>query len=498
MSHVPSLPLAPRGADLQWLIDGRLSAPASRTRSLNRDLDIQKTLTFITLHQTPLVTVERELADELHDYIVFTTHDEDDRIHVDIRPQDNGLMVVINSEHFVVTLAGLNQFVVFRTQGGNDLIHIAENVTRPILVDSGEGDDHIFAGGGYTRIFAGPGNDIILNHRGPAYIEGGDGADQIFSLADGEMTVYAGAGDDKVIAASGLAFINGGEGDDQLTGGSAHNILTGGPGNDLIQAGPRSNVLYTGEGLDVVTQLKPDDKVFANPNSGLAAAGQFIAHGLTPSDTSPECPHPQALVTDIQPLSLQNSGIRVIGSVEFQQRVNDDLQLLANSPNGQHLFRALDAAELRSGTPINIYELQDEANGLFVPSPASTPPSFIQDNRPGTPSYGGAVYYNPSFIGNRMSNIPLLYHELCHAYNVVTGTSLQGASLDGADGNKPRPIIPNHELQAVGLPTDAIAFDFDNDPSTPPTHTNATPFTENGIREELGMPPRKQYSSPPI
>ncbi|MEB2647013.1 M91 family zinc metallopeptidase [Pseudomonas canadensis] len=30
----------------------------------------------------------------------------------------------------------------------------------------------------------------------------------------------------------------------------------------------------------------------------------------------------------------------------------------------------------------------------------------------------------------------------------------------------------------------------DNDPSTEPTTTNPEPFSENGLRKELGLPPR--------
>ncbi|NWA69122.1 M91 family zinc metallopeptidase [Pseudomonas reactans] len=482
----------------EWLIEGHITAPVARTGSLTRGPQHLQQLNSITLHESDLVTVEREVADAFHDYLVFTTTDRADRIYVDARPQSDALSVTINTERFIVVLAGLNQFVVFRTLGGNDMIHIADEVTRPILVDAGEGDDDIRSGGGYSRIFAGPGNDAILTRRGASYIEAGEGADQVIALGDGDMTVYAGPGNDRVVAGRGMAFINGGGDDDHLTGASAQTILVGGPGNDALQAGSGPTVLYTGDGLDVATQLKPDDKVFANPGSGISAAGHFIAHGLTSADTLPACAPSRTQVTDVSPISLDHTGVRVIGSPQFQQRVNDDLQQLAGSPNGKKMFEALYAAELRSGTPINIYELQDETNGMFAPSNPPMPPSTTQGDMAGTPVYGGAVYYNPSYIGNRMSNVPLFYHELCHAYNAVTGSRLPGESEDGEDGNKPRPMIANIELQAVGLPTQAMPFDFDHDPSTPPTNTNPAEFTENGIREELGMPLRKQYSSPPI
>lgn len=496
MPNLPP-PIASGAPDNDWIIDGRINTPIDRTSALNRGPQLQQQLSFIPLHQQGLIRVEREVADELHDYIVFTTAEQADQIYVEALLEGDRLRVSINTERFLVIMAGANQFIVFRTQGGNDQVLVADEVTRPVLIDTGDGDDRIWVGGGYARVFAGPGNDTILTRRGTSYIEAGTGADQVIALGDGNMTVYAGPGNDKVTAGAGMAFLHGGDDDDHLTGGSAHNIIVGGPGNDDLQAGIGSNTIYTGEGLDVVSGLKPDDKAFANPNSGIFAVGQLIGHGSTSPDMLPPCQPPQARVTNISSKPLENSGIRIIGSPQFHLRVTDDLQLLASSPHGQKMFDVLHAAELRSGTPINIYELQDETNGMFEPRDHTNPTSYIQGNSPGTPSYGGAVYYNPTYISNRVNNIALLYHELCHAYNTVTGTSLAGKSEDGIDGNKPRSLIANKELQAVGLPTNATPFDFDGDPSTPATNTNPPALTENGIRDELGIPPRKQYSSPP-
>src|SRR5690606_41459694 len=54
--------------------------------------------------------------------------------------------------------------------------------------------------------------------------------------------------------------------------------------------------------------------------------------------------------------------------------------------------------------------------------------------------------------------------------------------------------VPNAERQAVGLETSAPAYDFDGDPSTKPTTANPDHLTENGIREELGLPDRPRYA----
>lgn len=53
---------------------------------------------------------------------------------------------------------------------------------------------------------------------------------------------------------------------------------------------------------------------------------------------------------------------------------------------------------------------------------------------------------------------------------------------------------PYFERQAVGLPTDAEPFDFNDDPLTPPTSTNPEPFTESALRKEMGLVQRNSYS----
>ena len=68
----------------------------------------------------------------------------------------------------------------------------------------------------------------------------------------------------------------------------------------------------------------------------------------------------------------------------------------------------------------------------------------------------------------------------------------QRVSEASADGDRARIQLSNEELQTLGLPTSAEPFDFDNDPDTVPTTTNPEPFSENGLRKELGLLPRLQ------
>jgi len=101
------------------------------------------------------------------------------------------------------------------------------------------------------------------------------------------------------------------------------------------------------------------------------------------------------------------------------------------------------------------------------------------------------IRYNPSFHMDAFpAPVVVLYHEMSHAYNFANGT-LQPGNYNGPDMADRG--ISNSERQAVGLETTAPAFDFDGDPATPPTTANPDHLTENGLREELGLPDRPSY-----
>ncbi|WLI22890.1 M91 family zinc metallopeptidase [Pseudomonas simiae] len=150
----------------------------------------------------------------------------------------------------------------------------------------------------------------------------------------------------------------------------------------------------------------------------------------------------------------------------------------------------LQRAALESGIPVAINELSDTPSTRFSADPATRDGAFIENGHPGTPSYGGQIGLNTTDTRSHQPSIIALFHQLCHAYNHITGTRLHGFSEAAADGNQARIQVSNEELQALGLPTSAEPFDFDNDPATAPTTTNPEPFSENGLRRELGLPPR--------
>ena len=65
-------------------------------------------------------------------------------------------------------------------QGGDDWIHVAQNVDAPILLDGGDGDDTLVGGRGQSILLGQAGNDWLFGGYGRGLLIGGTGADRIF------------------------------------------------------------------------------------------------------------------------------------------------------------------------------------------------------------------------------------------------------------------------------------------------------------------------------
>lgn len=451
-------------------------------------------LVFITQNRHDNLVLRRKDAHEM-DRLQFVAPNPD----IDLGSQPTGLgvpffpgitlMLEINDEHYCI-IPAYNQALVFITQGGNDRLHIADNIDTPIIVNTGEGDDSIISAASIASFYTGAGNDTVIVHGGSNYIDTGEGDDDVTASKEARITVYAGPGDDDVMG-GGFSFIDGGQGNDDITGGPGHNILSGGPGSDHIKAGPSSNVIFTGQGTrDLVTALKPHDITYHTTHSTLAINCPTTAEAFASMPNG----QPTSRSTLIEPKDISESGITVKGSVSFIERIHDDLRLLLNSPTGQKLLTVLHQAALKSGTPITINELTLSKQNNFVASDAPSPNAYLVNGQRASGSYGGNIWINTS---NSLPDLPdqpgiiILFHELCHAYNYVTGSVVPGGIQDPQDGS----LTARQERQAIGLPASEYRFDFDDDPSTPPTDTNPEAFTENGLRKELGLPLRERYDN---
>lgn len=195
--------------------------------------------------------------------------------------------------------------------------------------------------------------------------------------------------------------------------------------------------------------------------------------------------------------------ITVSGTPEFRQRVEADLDLLRASPDGRQMLAALDQAAAAPpagrGHKVTISEKTFEYNGA-AGQPGTSPFGVIDTQTQLSKDHAGnivpavgdhaQVRYNPSF---HSAELPVpsvtLFHELSHAYGIVTGTMQPGKFTGGGDDKG----VNNFERQASGLGNTGLKYDFDNHPSTPATRDYPEALTENGLRDEMGLRRRDQY-----
>jgi Ca2+-binding RTX toxin-like protein len=91
--------------------------------------------------------------------------------------------------------------------GGNDRVTVAKEVSIPVTMRGGAGDDVLFGGSGPDKLIGGAGDDRLIG----------------------------GAGDDVLF---------GGEGNDVLIGGAGHDVLRGGYGEDRLIVGPGADSVH--------------------------------------------------------------------------------------------------------------------------------------------------------------------------------------------------------------------------------------------------------------
>ncbi|MFH9672080.1 calcium-binding protein [Streptomyces sp. NPDC017405] len=141
----------------------------------------------------------------------------------------------------------------------------------------GDGDDEIVTSDpGVGTVRGGPGDDVLHAHtahtvRGDAgndmvmgrvVLDGGDGDDHLMG-DDTDQRLWGGRGDDRIEAYGGADIVYAGPGEDRALGGDGRDTLLGGPGDDnldgedgddLVVGGPGRDTVTGGPGHDVVLQ----------------------------------------------------------------------------------------------------------------------------------------------------------------------------------------------------------------------------------------------------
>lgn len=466
------------------VINGGTVPPGSPAADTSRSTPDGKGIVSQELFRQGDIVISREQVtggDQFADTLVINGGAGDDNVRVSQR--GNGVLdVTINGQPFEITLAAQQQLGV-RGGDGNDVIHAASNVRVNMDVQGGDGNDTITTGRGRDRVDGGAGDDVINTGRGRDDVFGNTGNDTIDAGA-GNDVVYGGDGDDILRGGQGRDYIEGGRGADTLEGGQGNDILSGGQDNDILRGGQGNDRIYTGAGADTVDNRAGRDTVYGQSGEDTVTATRGARNTQVEVDMTT---HVGASVT-----------VAAGSSDAFRQRVEADLDMLRSSNNGREMLAELDRnanAFTGTGHSVSITELSNEMNGYAGPS--LTNDAFLQtDPATGVTTRGAGmdsvISYNPSFHSDFFETpTVVLHHEMSHAYNITGGTLQQGVySGTGPDSGSVR----NFERQAVGLDNSGVAFDFDRNAATPDTKTNPANLTENGMRDEMGLARRQNYS----
>ena len=187
--------------------------------------------------------------------------------------------------------------------GGDDNIHINLSDVAEDVIDTGAGQDFVFASYGNDIIIGGAGSDALDGFGGNDHIY----ADSIVSVADaialgntqagtgllgdalsgdgGNDILIGGAGDDILSGGADADLLVGGAGKDYIFGdtdwaagngrdwGVVNNVLVGGAGGIALWTGNTSDVIYAGAGDDRVWGELGNDVIFGEKGSDLLVGG---------------------------------------------------------------------------------------------------------------------------------------------------------------------------------------------------------------------------------
>jgi Ca2+-binding RTX toxin-like protein len=397
------------------------------------------------------------------DRTVVNTGAGDDEVTVRVDPFTGDTLIVVNGETYRIP-AG--QEVVIRGGGGDDTITVNGGASLDLTILGSDGTDVIHGGAG---------DDMVLGLDGEDEVEAGSGEDRVSGGADrdyldgqdGDDTVAGGAGDDTVYGLEGDDALSGGDGNDYVEGGAGDDTVDAGAGDDMVSGGQGDDALYAGAGDDVTYAGRGDDTTYGGSGDDTAnSESGDTDHGVE-----------QQVTVEIPDTTYF---IRIEGSDEFVARVEADLEMLRSSPAGQQMLE-------------NLQQNHDDSGFLGLNKDTLTIREYFGDNN--TASHDGhgnnEVNYNPSRDESVDERPPVvgLYHEMAHVYDYMNGTFMDD-EYTGDDPVDADQDIRSGERQAAGLPVD-----HDGDPDTPEVIDPDHPlqFTENGLRDELGHPPREHY-----
>lgn len=158
-----------------------------------------KTYTVLLAGGEEANTIKVWLSSDGRQYVIDSVAELEVGGTVCTHPEDNPNELLCDAP----TIAGFE----VNADGGDDEVSVAKDVTAPVTLRGGAGDDLLIGGGGPDKLIGGNGDDRLMGWRE---------ADELY----------------------------GGPGSDKLIGGQGADVLRGGPGADTLAGGPGTNKVH--------------------------------------------------------------------------------------------------------------------------------------------------------------------------------------------------------------------------------------------------------------
>lgn len=374
-------------------------------------------------------------------------------------------------------------------------------LTAALSVHAGDGNDLCVGSNAANVLHGGQGNDVLVGGRADDALHGEQGNDALFGHAGRDRT-QGGLGDDASY---------GGEGDDAMLDSAGYNHLFGGGGRDALEATPDGTTMLVG-GRDAdeirVATMRNSHTVYAQGgdrvvnNAGMSYVYDAVDSG-TPNQLVTESSSGSEIAeyvrTEVKGPATPIENIRIEGSDEFKSFVGDQLDAMAWSPLGREALQAISRAHAEHGTSLTLAEggpWLNEHGGGRVERTGWREPTLRKNGEAG-PKQNARFYYQrfaPYALTGGPPQMPyfLFPHELSHGQSDMTGTRQPGEEFD-LPRDSPDYGAAIRELQTVGIPSNGIPYDHDDNPATPKTDEKPRHLQENGFREEAHAPIRTVY-----
>jgi Ca2+-binding RTX toxin-like protein len=155
---------------------------------------------------------------------------------------------------------------------GDDIVVITSNITVPVTIEGGAGDDILVGGGGRSVLIGGEGNDILSGSL----------------LASAADVLLGGDGDDILAGFGGNDVLVGGNGNDSILGGGGRDVLIGSYNQDLLVGNDGEDILIGGytthdndiDALDAIMAIWGSNATFDARKAALTGTNGLLEAGV--------------------------------------------------------------------------------------------------------------------------------------------------------------------------------------------------------------------------